>query len=100
MTSRRFYRTALSPGLLMAALAAIAVGCASAKMTVSDQQAPDLLPRPDRFLVYDVAATIDDLPSDSELRSTSEPTGKEQSPEDIELGKELGAHLRRHDHQP
>ena len=52
------------------------------------------LPRPDRILVENFGATPSDVPPSSELGA--EAAGAEpQTPEDVELGRKLGAEIAR-----
>lgn len=72
---------------------AFAFGCASAKVTQINRVGPDFLPRPDRVLVYDVAATPEELPADSPLKPHASPRDRDQTAEDVQVGRELGAQI-------
>ena len=79
--------------LALFALAALA-GCASTKVTSRQAYDGAQLPRPDRILVEDFGATPSDVPPSSELGA--EAAGAEpQTPEDVELGRKLGAEVAR-----
>jgi len=71
----------------------VAAGCASTK--VSDQQilVTEKLPRPDRILVYDFAATVDDMPGESALAGHHEEHDQPQTPEQVAAGRKLGGEI-------
>jgi len=79
--------------IALSALVALGFGCASTDVTNINRTAPDDLPRPQRILVYDVVATLDDVPPDSSLAGYVSDGEQEQTPEEIELGRELGAQI-------
>ncbi len=66
------------------------VGCASTEVTGRQTYQQDRLPRPDRILVYDFAATSADLPSWSAPARRYAATTTTPS-DDLEKGRELGA---------
>jgi len=75
------------------ALAALA-GCASTQVTSRQAYAGAQLPRPGRILVEDFGATPADVPPSSDLGEAA--SGAEpQTPEDVELGRKLGAETAR-----
>ncbi len=79
--------------LALFALAALA-GCASTKVTSRQAYNGAQLPRPDRILVENFGATPSDVPPNSELGA--EAAGAEpQTPEDVEVGRKLGAEVAR-----
>src|SRR3954447_8115643 len=79
--------------LALFALAALA-GCASTKVTSRQAYNGAQLPRPDRILVENFGTTASDVPPSSELGA--EAAGAEpQTPEDVELGRKLGAEVAR-----
>ena len=65
-------------------------GCASTKVSDRETYAGAKLPRPDRILVYDFAATPDEVPAQSTLATASAGTTP-QTAEDIAEGHKLGA---------
>ena len=67
------------------------VGCASAEVTERQTYQYQRLPRPDRILVYDFAATHADLPQWSEPARRHDATMTTPSGEVLEKGRELGA---------
>jgi hypothetical protein len=67
------------------------VGCASTEVTERHTYQEGRLPRPDRILVYDFAATPGDLPSWSEPARRYAATTTTPSGEVLEKGRELGA---------
>ena len=79
MTERRAGRRP-SLALLLLTVVALGFGCASAKVTEINRQAPENVPPPDRVLVHDIAATATDLPADSVLQPHLADTDRE-SPE-------------------
>ncbi len=83
-----------SHGITAHCLALVAlVGCASTEVTGGHNYEQGKLPRPDRILVYDFAATSSDLPSwSAAARRHAEPTAT-PSREVLEKGRELGAML-------
>lgn len=72
---------------------AFAFGCASAKVTEINRVGPDVVPRPDRVLVYDVAATLNEIPADSSLKPHASPRDEDQSAKDIQVGHALGSQI-------
>jgi hypothetical protein len=84
-------RPLIRAALALLVLAALA-GCASTKVTSRQAYNGAQLPRPDRILVENFGATPSDVPPSSELGA--EAAGAEpQTPEDIELGRKLGAEI-------
>lgn len=81
----------LSTLIVAISLSALGIGCASVDVTGINRTAPDHVQRPDRVLIYDVATTVNELPQDSSLRADFAVGDREQSDDDIELGRELGA---------
>lgn len=67
------------------------VGCASTKITDREQLVFSNIPRPGNILVYDFAASADDLPANSALYGHPDLNYSPQSPEQYEEGKKLGA---------
>jgi Domain of unknown function (DUF4410) len=79
---------------VMLALAVLA-GCASAKVTSMHPYAGAAIPRPDRIIVDDFAATPGDVPGDSALVATGPADPMPQTPEEAALGRKLGAEVAR-----
>jgi len=73
---------------------AILAGCASTKITerhsdIGNQK----LPRPDRILLYDFAATPADVPAESAIQGQFAQHTTPQTPEQIATGRKLGAEI-------
>jgi len=75
-------------------LLAVAIGCASTKVTGRQTFATDELPRPDHIWVYDFGASPDDVPDESALAGRYDP---QQTPtaEELAQGRALGAEVAR-----
>jgi len=69
----------------------VVAGCASTRLTRRDYYTGEPLPRPDRIIVYDFAATAADIPAGSAhpYREPSIPP----SAEEIAVGRQLGAQV-------
>jgi hypothetical protein len=74
--------------LLMIALVVLA-SCASTKVTERQELAASQIPRPNNIWVYDFVATPDDVPTYSDISAQ----GTTQTPDQIELGRQLGAQI-------
>jgi hypothetical protein len=74
--------------LCLFALVAV-VGCASTKVTERQQLVTGQIARPNNIWVYDFVATPADAPTDSDVAAQSAP----QTPEQIDLGRQLGAQI-------
>ena len=70
-------------------------GCASTKVSDRETYAGAKLPRPDRILVYDFAATPDEVPVGSTVAAVSGGAATPQTAQDIEEGRKLGAEVAR-----
>ncbi len=82
--------TALAP----LALACITIGCAGTSVIGRHTYAGhERLPKPGIIIVYDFAATPDDLPADDPILSLYEKPAKPQTADEISLGRKLGAEL-------
>lgn len=71
-------------------------GCTSTKITEREHAATEQLPklpRPEHIFVYDFAATPADVPAYSNVISQFSVATKPQTPEQIELGRKVGAEL-------
>jgi len=78
---------------IAASLVAVVVLAACAKTQVTGRQTlyQGKLARPDHIFVYDFAATPQDVPSDSALANHPSVASVPQTPQQIELGREIGA---------
>ena len=70
-------------------------GCASTNVTDRQTYAGEKLARPDRIIVYDFAATPDQIPADSTLSDTPPEATTPQTAKEIEEGRKLGAEVAR-----
>ncbi|EAR20542.1 hypothetical protein NB231_01788 [Nitrococcus mobilis Nb-231] len=71
-------------------------GCTSTKITDREHPATEQLPqlpRPNHIFVYDFAATPADVPAYSNIVSQYSVAATAQTPEQIELGRKVGAEL-------
>lgn len=68
-------------------------GCASIDITERDEYRGGQLARPDRILVYNFAATIEDLPSWSDAARMSTASNADATAEEVEVGRELGSQI-------
>src|SRR5208282_3911767 len=69
----------------------IVTGCASTKVTDRQQLVTGQIARPNNIWVYDFIATPADVPSDSDVAKQ----GTTQTPEQIDMGRQLGAQIAR-----
>lgn len=76
--------------LFLFALVAVA-GCASTKVTQQQEVPTGQIARPNNIWVYDFVATPGDVPADSDVSAQSAP----QTPEQINMGRQLGAQIAR-----
>lgn len=83
------HRNALSILPILGLVAAL--GCASVKVSERERYEGETLPRPGRILVHDFAVTVGDLPPWSAASAHFDEQGAEQTPEEIEAGRKLGA---------
>ena len=83
---------ALAQGVLVLLVAVVVAGCASTKVSDREVLVREEIPRPDRILVYEFAATPDEVPADSSLSQHVE-RGAPQTPEEIEAGRKLGSEI-------
>src|SRR5713226_2761465 len=74
--------------LCLFALVAVA-GCASTKVTESQQLVTGQIARPNNIWVYDFVATPADDPPDSDVAAQS----TQQTAEQIDMGRQLGAQI-------
>lgn len=71
----------------------VLTGCASTKVTARDPYVGEKIPRPDRIIVYDFAATPADIPAESALAGHTAQHTTPQTAEQIEVGRKLGAQV-------
>lgn len=72
---------------------AVAAGCASTEVSDRQRLVTEKLPRPGHIWVYDFAATPAEVPAASALAGQPIEHAKPQTPEQIELGRKLGAQI-------
>src|SRR5262245_31889270 len=68
----------------------VAAGCASTEVSDRQEYKGGKLPRPHHIWVYDFAATPAEIPAESALAGQSTQHATPQTPEQIELGRNLG----------
>jgi hypothetical protein len=73
----------------------VLAGCASTKVTERQAYTGEKLARPDRIIVYDFAATPDEVHAESALPAATAGAAAPQTPKDIEEGRKLGAEVAR-----
>ena len=85
----------MARGHIVPCLLALVVlaGCQSTKITEHEIYVMDNIPRPDRILVYDFAATPAEVPAGSALAGEYSKSGTPQTPEEVAIGRELGAQI-------
>lgn len=71
----------------------IVAGCASTKVSNRQQVVTEKLPRPDHILVYDFAATPEDVPAGSPIAGQYSEPSTPQTAEHIATGRRLGAEI-------
>src|SRR3954447_8810842 len=84
-------RSLIRAAAALSILAALA-GCASTKVTPTQTYAGATLPRPGRIIVEDFGAAPSDVSPSSELGAQAAGATPE-SPQDVELGRKLGAEV-------
>ena len=87
-STRAFWLKMAIPAACLFALVLI-TGCASTKITNSEQLVTGFIPKPGTIWVYDFAATASDVPANSALAGEDLDTTP-QTPEEISEGKQLG----------
>jgi Domain of unknown function (DUF4410) len=70
-------------------------GCASTEVSNRETYAGEKLARPDRMIVYNFAATPEEIPASSTLSSAPADATTPQTAKDIEEGRKLGAEVAR-----
>jgi hypothetical protein len=82
-------------GLLAACIVlAVALGCASTKVSDRQVRDPQTIPRPNQILVYDFGASPDDVPGHSGLAGHYDEQ-QVPTPEQLAEGRKLGAEVAR-----
>ena len=71
----------------------VAAGCASTEVIDRQRLVTEKLPRPGHIWVYDFAASPSEVPAGSALASQPMQHATPQTPEQIELGRKLGAQI-------
>jgi hypothetical protein len=71
----------------------VASGCASTKVTNHQRTTTERLARPGQILVYDFAATASEVPADSTLAREFSVAATPQTPQDVAVGRDLGAQI-------
>ena len=71
----------------------LVVGCASTEVTDRQRLVTEKLPRPGHIWVYDFAATPAEIPAASSLAGQPIEHATPQTPEQIEVGRKLGAQI-------
>ena len=71
----------------------VVAGCASTQVTNRQILVDEKLPRPDHIWVYDFVATSADVPADSALAGQYSEDSTPQTAEQIETGRQVGAHI-------
>src|SRR5579862_5233959 len=76
-------------------LAVVVTGCATAKVTDSEQLARANTTRPSQIWVYDFIASPEDLAGPSDVADTDKADSQPATPsaEQLELGRQLGAQI-------
>jgi hypothetical protein len=74
-------------------LMVVAAGCASTEITSRDRLVTERLPKPTHIWVYDFAATAADVPEYSALAGQNSEGATSQTPEQMEIGRQLGAQI-------
>jgi hypothetical protein len=80
-----------APASLFALL--LVAGCASTKVTERQVYTGEKLARPDRFIVYDFAASPANVHAESALPSETAAAATPQTAQDVEVGRKLGAEV-------
>jgi len=77
--------------LFLFTMAAIAVGCASTKVTQQTPMSAPGLARPNQIWVYSFVAAPSDMPANSALAGEVGSPSKPPTPEELEIGRKYGA---------
>src|SRR4030067_1675271 len=84
----------LSPAITVLAFACVTMSCAKAAVTARQNYAEkENLPNPDRIVVYDFAATPEEMPADDPFIDLSDKPSRPQTADEVILGRKLGAEI-------
>lgn len=84
----------LSTAITVLAFACVTVSCAKATVTARQTYAEnEELPKPDRIIVYDFAATPEEVPADDPLIGLYDKPTRPQTADEVILGRKLGAEI-------
>jgi hypothetical protein len=90
-STRQGIRHKVGSVIVCLAVSLVLFGCASTTITDREQLVFGELPRPGNILVYDFAASADELPANSALYGNPELDTTPQTAEQLAEGKKLGA---------
>ncbi len=84
------YRAAIAASIL----ACISISCAKTTVTAQqDYMEGEQLPKPDRIVVYDFAATLEDVPADDPMIGFYAKPAKSLKADEVSIGRRLGAEI-------
>jgi hypothetical protein len=84
----------LSTAITVLAFACVTISCAKATVTARQTYAEnEQLPKPDRIIVYDFAATPEEVPADDPLIGLYDKPTRPQTADEVILGRKLGAEI-------
>lgn len=84
----------LSTAITVLAIACVTISCAKATVTARQTYAEnEQLPKPDRIIVYDFAATPEEVPADDPLFGLYGRSTVPQTADEVILGRKLGAEI-------
>lgn len=84
----------LSTAITVLAFACVTMSCAKAAVTARQNYAEkEKLPNPDRIIVYDFAATPEEMPADDPFIDLSDKPSRPQTADEVILGRKLGAEI-------
>jgi hypothetical protein len=86
---------AIAPFAIGLSILVAVAGCSSIRVTDQRAYEGEKLPRPDRIIVHNFAATPDDLPAWSEAAGRHAEPATPRTAEEVETGRELGIELAR-----
>ena len=90
-------RSKMIAGVAVAVVVSVLVGCSSSKVTEQRAYAANKrLPRPSRVIVYDFAATADDMAATAGGSGHYAQRPTPQTAEQIQLGRQLGDRVSQH----
>jgi hypothetical protein len=84
----------LSTAITVLAFACVTISCAKTTVTARQTYAEnEQLPKPDRIIVYDFAATPEEVPADDPLIGLYDKPTRPQTADEVILGRKLGAEI-------